>query len=143
VARHTDRVDVLLANAGASWGEAFDSHPGDAFRKVLALNVQAVFECCQGFAPLLRRAADGGEPARIVVTGSIAGIGIGTLGAHATFGYSASKAAVLHLARNLALELGPQGILVNSIAPGFFPSKMASGEGVFSFAFYENGGRYG
>lgn len=54
-------------------------------------------------------------------------MGVGTLGEQATFGYSASKAAVLHLGRNLALELGPQGILVNSIAPGFFPSKMASG----------------
>jgi NAD(P)-dependent dehydrogenase (short-subunit alcohol dehydrogenase family) len=39
--------------------------------------------------------------------------------------YSASKAAVLHLARNLAVELGPRHILVNGLAPGFFPSKMA------------------
>lgn len=51
----------------------------------------------------------------------------GTLGEHATFAYSASKAAALHLARNLAVELGPQGILTTSIAPGFFPTKMASG----------------
>jgi NAD(P)-dependent dehydrogenase (short-subunit alcohol dehydrogenase family) len=49
------------------------------------------------------------------------------LGANATFGYSASKAAVIHLAKNLAVELGPRHILVNAIAPGFFPSKMASG----------------
>lgn len=41
--------------------------------------------------------------------------------------YSASKAAVMHLARNLAVELGPRHILTNSIAPGFFPTKMASG----------------
>jgi NAD(P)-dependent dehydrogenase (short-subunit alcohol dehydrogenase family) len=43
------------------------------------------------------------------------------------FGYSASKAAVIHLAKNLAVELGPRNIRVNAIAPGFFPSKMASG----------------
>jgi NAD(P)-dependent dehydrogenase (short-subunit alcohol dehydrogenase family) len=49
------------------------------------------------------------------------------LGKQGTYGYSASKAAVLHLGRNLALELGPQGILVNNIAPGFFPTKMANG----------------
>ena len=79
------------------------------------------------FAPLLRKQASIDDPSRVVVTGSIAGIGVGTLGEQATFGYSASKAAALHLTRNLALELGPQGILVNSIAPGFFPSKMASG----------------
>lgn len=79
------------------------------------------------FAPLLRKQATLESPSRIVITASIAGIGVGTLGEHATFGYSASKAAVLHLSRNLALELGPQHILVNSIAPGFFPTKMASG----------------
>lgn len=79
------------------------------------------------FAPLLRKLATVRDPSRIVVTASITGIGVGTLGEHATFGYSASKAAALHLARNLALELGPQHILVNSIAPGFFPTKMASG----------------
>lgn len=61
------------------------------------------------------------------MTASIAGIGVGALGEQATFGYSASKAAVLHLTRNLALELGPQGILCTSIAPGFFPTKMANG----------------
>jgi NAD(P)-dependent dehydrogenase (short-subunit alcohol dehydrogenase family) len=49
------------------------------------------------------------------------------VGEHGTYGYSASKAAVIHLAKNLAVELGPRHILVNSIAPGFFPSKMASG----------------
>ena len=63
----------------------------------------------------------------MIITGSIAGIGVGTVGKNATFGYSASKAAALHLGRNLAVELGPQHILVNSIAPGFFPTKMASG----------------
>lgn len=63
----------------------------------------------------------------MIVTASVAGIGIGSLGENATFAYSASKAAALHLTRNLAVELGPQGILCNAIAPGFFPSKMASG----------------
>lgn len=66
------------------------------------------------------------DPSRIIITASVAGIGVGTLGKHATFGYSASKAAVIHLAKNLAVELGPRHILTNAIAPGFFPSKMAS-----------------
>ena len=44
-----------------------------------------------------------------------------------TIGYSASKAAVIHLGRNLAVELGPRHITVNNIAPGFFPTKMANG----------------
>ena len=57
----------------------------------------------------------------------MAGIGIGSLGENATFAYSASKAAALHITRNLAVELAPQGILCNAIAPGFFPTKMANG----------------
>lgn len=63
----------------------------------------------------------------MIITASVAGIGIGSLGKNATFGYSTSKAAVIHLAKNLAVELGPRGILVNAIAPGFFPSRMANG----------------
>lgn len=79
------------------------------------------------FAPLLQKNGTTQDPSRVIITASVAGIGIGTLGKQATFGYSASKAAVIHLARNLAVELGPRHILVNAIAPGFFPSKMASG----------------
>lgn len=80
------------------------------------------------FTPLLEAGATISDPSRVIVTGSVAGIGIGTTNsANATTGYSVSKAAVLHMARNLAVELGPRGILVNGIAPGFFPSKMANG----------------
>ncbi|KAI7095515.1 NAD(P)-binding protein, partial [Hortaea werneckii] len=127
VQKHTDHVDILLANAGASWGAPFDEHPESAFEKVMDLNVKSVFVCTQKFAPLLRKRATLEDPSRIVITASIAGIGIGTLGPNATFGYSASKAAALHLARNLAGELGPQHILTTAICPGFFPTKMANG----------------
>lgn len=47
------------------------------------------------------------------MTGSVAGLAVGSMGQYAAFSYSASKAAVLHLARNLAVELGPRHILVN------------------------------
>jgi len=127
VEKHTDHVDILLANAGATWGAPFDKHPDDAFAKVMNLNVNSVFSCVQKFAPLMRKRASKEDPSRVVITASIAGIGVGTLGENATFGYSASKAAALHLTKNLALELGPQHILVNAIAPGFFPTKMANG----------------
>lgn len=63
----------------------------------------------------------------MIITASTAGLGVGTLGPQATYGYSASKAAAIHLGRNLAVELGPRHILVNSICPGFFPTKMANG----------------
>lgn len=75
---------------------------------------------------MLQKNASIDDPSRVIITASVAGIGVGALGKHATFGYSASKAAVIHLAKNLAVELGPRHILTNAIAPGFFPSKMAS-----------------
>lgn len=76
---------------------------------------------------MLEKNASQEDPSRVIITASVAGIGVGALGPFATFGYSASKAAVIHLARNLAVDLGPRHILTNAIAPGFFPSKMASG----------------
>ncbi|KAL2268523.1 hypothetical protein VTJ83DRAFT_3369 [Remersonia thermophila] len=127
VAKQTDHVDILLANAGATWGEAFDTHPDSAFAKVMDLNVRGVFNLVQRFAPLLQKRASIEDPSRVVITSSVAGLGVGTLGKQGTYGYSASKAAVLHLGRNLAVELGPRGITVNSICPGFFPSKMSNG----------------
>lgn len=127
VAAHTGHVDILLANAGATWGEAFDTHPDGAFAKVMDLNVRGVFNLIREFAPLLEKKASVEDPSRVLITASVAGLGVGTLGKQGTYGYSASKAAVIHLGRNLALELGPRGITVNSICPGFFPSKMSNG----------------
>jgi NAD(P)-dependent dehydrogenase (short-subunit alcohol dehydrogenase family) len=127
VSAQTEHVDILLANAGATWGEGFDTHPDGAFAKVMDLNVRGVFNLIREFAPLLQKRASAEDPSRVVITASVAGLGIGTLGKQGTYGYSASKAAVIHLGRNLAVELGPRGITVNSICPGFFPSKMSNG----------------
>ncbi|KAI2608539.1 uncharacterized protein GGS25DRAFT_281408 [Hypoxylon fragiforme] len=127
VSQHTDHVDILMANAGATWGAPFDTHPDAAFQKVMDLNVKGVFLCIQKFAPLLQKRATLEDPSRVIITASTAGLGTASLGQAATFGYSASKAAVIHLGRNLAVDLGPRHILVNSICPGFFPTKMANG----------------
>ncbi|KAL7959239.1 hypothetical protein V8C34DRAFT_280731 [Trichoderma compactum] len=127
VSKHTDHVDILFANAGATWGEAFDTHPDEAFAKVMDLNVKAVFNTVRVFTPLLQKHASLDDPSRVLITASVAGLGVGAVGKQGSYGYSASKAAVLHLGRNLALELGPRGITVNSICPGFFPSKMSNG----------------
>jgi len=127
VAKTTDHVDILFANAGATWGAPFDTHPEGAFSKVMDLNVKSVFYTVQKFEPLLSKKASTSNPSRVIITASVAGIGVGTLGENGTFAYSASKAAALHLAKNLAVELGPRGIITNAIAPGFYPTKMASG----------------
>lgn len=127
VKKHTPHVDILLANAGATWGEQFDTHPDSAFAKVMDLNVRGVFNTIRLFTPMLEKRGTVDDPSRVIITASVAGMGVGTLGKQGTYGYSASKAAVLHLGRNLAVELGPRHIAVNSICPGFFPSKMANG----------------
>jgi NAD(P)-dependent dehydrogenase (short-subunit alcohol dehydrogenase family) len=89
-----------------------------------------MLDCCADnghrFTPLLAKSASVEDPSRVIVTGSVAGIGTGSVGEYGAYSYAASKAAVLHLARNLAVELGPRHILVNGIAPGFFMSKMAA-----------------
>jgi NAD(P)-dependent dehydrogenase (short-subunit alcohol dehydrogenase family) len=125
VSKTTDHVDILFANAGATWGEKFDTHPESAFSKVMDLNVKSVFYTVQKFAPLLEARATTEAPSSVIVTASIAGIGVGSLGETATFSYSASKAAVIHLTKNLAVDLGPRHIMCNSIAPGFYLTKMA------------------
>lgn len=86
-----------------------------------------LFRSSKRFTPLLQVKATTDEPSRVIITASVAGIAVGTQGNNATFGYSASKAAAIHLAKNLAVALGPRHILTNAVAPGFYPSKMASG----------------
>lgn len=130
LAKRESKLHVLVNNSGAAWGEDFDSHPDSAWTKVMTLNVQRVFTMTQLLAPLLQAAAgqtaetEGQpvqDPARVINIGSIDGIRVPTL---PNFGYSASKAALHHLGRTLAVELGPRGITTNTIACGPFPSKM-------------------
>jgi NAD(P)-dependent dehydrogenase (short-subunit alcohol dehydrogenase family) len=123
----TQHVDILFANAGASWGASFENQPEHAFTKIMDLNVKSIFYTVQRLQPLLRRRATIGNPSTVIINSSAAGIGVGTLGEHGTHAYSVSKAAAIHLARVLAVELGPRGINTNAICPGFFPTKMSAG----------------
>ena len=76
---------------------------------------------------MLEAAGTPDDPSRIIVVSSIAGTHVPHTGNNGTIMYSVSKAAAHHLARNLAVELGPRNITTNTVAPGFFPSKLASG----------------
>lgn len=127
VSKTTDHVDILFANAGATWGAPFDTTPEDPFSKVMDLNVKSVFFTAQKFRPLLEKNATQTNPSKIIITASVTGLGLGTLGKNATYAYSASKAAAIHLAKNLAVDLGARGITTNAIAPGFYPTKMTTG----------------
>ena len=115
------RLDVLVNNAGATWGEALESFPEAAWDKVLDLNLKAPFFLSRACLPLLTAAATADDPSRIINVGSIDGLRVPE---GATYSYSTSKAGVHQLTRVLARELGPRHVTVNAIAPGPFASKM-------------------
>jgi NAD(P)-dependent dehydrogenase (short-subunit alcohol dehydrogenase family) len=121
VASREGRLDVLVNNAGANWGEPMETFPDAAWDKVLALNVKAVFHLTRRLVPSLEKAASDEDPARVINIGSIDGLKPPLL---ETYSYSASKAAVHHMSRVLAKQLAPKRITVNAVAPGPFQSRM-------------------
>ncbi|KAG9235556.1 hypothetical protein BJ875DRAFT_267666 [Amylocarpus encephaloides] len=127
VRKEEGKLDLLVANAGATWGSKFEDAPDQSSVKILDLNVRGVFLLAQKFAPLLEAAGTRQDPSRIILVSSTAGINVPHVGESGTIMYSVSKAAAHHLARNLAIELGPRNITTNTVAPGFFPSKLANG----------------
>jgi 3-oxoacyl-[acyl-carrier protein] reductase len=115
-------VDVLVNNAGGVAGQ--EAHPieevGDAdWDRIFAINIGAAFALSGAVAPGMKRAGSG----RIVNISSGAGLGPSLTGIQA---HCSAKHAVVGLTRQLAHELGPFGITVNSVAPGFVRSNPAS-----------------
>lgn len=120
VAALHDHVDVLVNNAGATWGVPLAEHDTASWNRVLDLNVQGVFHATKFFLPLLQANASAEAPSRVINIGSIDGLRAPVM---ETYSYGASKAAVHHLTRHLAKHLAP-AVTVNAIAPGPFESKM-------------------
>jgi NAD(P)-dependent dehydrogenase (short-subunit alcohol dehydrogenase family) len=116
-------LHVLVNNAGTAWGAPLGEYPESGFRKVIALNTEAVFFLTQALLPLLSSGATADDPARVINVGSIDGLRVPELD---TFAYSASKAAVHHMTRVLAVKLGERHITVNAVAPGPFESRMTA-----------------
>ncbi|GAB2918740.1 SDR family oxidoreductase [Rhodococcus aerolatus] len=117
----TDRVHVLVNNAGATWGAPLAEFPASAWDKVLDLNLKAPFFTTRALLGLLEADASHDDPARVINIGSIDGLRVPGM---PTYSYSSSKAGLHHLTRVLAGELAARKVTVNAIAPGPFESKM-------------------
>jgi gluconate 5-dehydrogenase len=114
------RVDILVNNAGVTWGAEPEQLPLDKWQKVIDVNLTGAFLFAQAAGrEMLKR-----EYGRIINIASIAGLAASVHGPHYA-AYSASKAGLIGLTRELAASWGRKNIRVNAIAPGFFHSRMA------------------
>lgn len=110
----SDRLDIVVNNAGVTWGAPFEEYPPGAWDKVMNLDVAVPFRLVQALLPLLEAAAGHDDPARVINIGSIDGH---TVGGFDNFAYAAAKAGIHQLTRVLAYRLGPHGVAVNCVAP--------------------------
>jgi len=116
-----DKLDILINNAGAVWSAPIDSFPEAGWDKIMDINVKGLFFMTQKCLPLLKAAGSKEDPARVINIASINGIRNSGM---TTYSYTASKSAVVNLTTHMATDLVDQNILVNGIAPGYFPSQM-------------------
>ena len=118
-------VDVLVNNAGTTWGQPAEDHSYEGWQKVMTLNVDVCFLVAQEVA---RRFMIPRQSGKIINIASIAGFkgNRANSGIH-TVAYNTSKAAAINLTRALAGEWGQYNINVKAICPGYFPTKLAKG----------------
>ena len=117
------RIDVLVNNAGISWGESIDTMPVEKWRQVLETNATGCFLVSQAVGREMRRARSGSIiniASVVALVGTPADVLDGV-------GYSASKGAIVAFTRDLAVKWAPDGIRVNAIAPGFFDTRLSHG----------------
>lgn len=122
IAQRLGTVDILVTAAGGVRGQVaqpLENISESAWHQLFAANVDGAFYCAQAVAPLMKAGGWG----RIVTIASGAGLRPSLTGIQA---YSSAKHALVGLTKQLALELGPHGITVNSVAPGFVLSNPAT-----------------
>lgn len=119
------QLDIIINNAGKTWGSPLESFPDKAWASVMAVNVQGPFTIVRELLPLLEKSGANSieNPARVLNIGSLAGKKVERLDA---FSYATSKAAIHHLSREMAAVLADRNIAVNTIIPGYFPTKMTA-----------------
>jgi len=122
VLAHFGRVDVLVNNAGATWGQPAEEYDFGGWQKVLATNLDGNFLLTQAIA---RDCMIPRRYGRIMFVASVAGVGGVDPRIMETIAYNTSKGGVVNMARSLAAEWGKHDVTVNCICPGFFRTKMA------------------
>ncbi|WP_421731699.1 SDR family oxidoreductase [Brevundimonas sp.] len=123
VKARVETLNILVNNAGRTWGAPLDAYPDEAWDAVMPINVQVPFTLVRDLLPVLEAAGTASDPARILNIGSIAGNSVHRLSAYA---YTASKAALHHLTRELASDLARRHVAANIIVPGWFPTDMTA-----------------
>lgn len=123
VGRRTNKLHILVNNAGVTWGEPFETFPHAAWEKVMNVNVAALFTLTRDLVPLMEAASTESDPARIINLGSVMGT---KPVADMAFSYAASKAAVHHLTEIFANDFSGRRITCNAFAPGPFKSRMTA-----------------
>jgi NAD(P)-dependent dehydrogenase (short-subunit alcohol dehydrogenase family) len=113
-------VDVLVNNAGTSWGAPAEDTPLEGWQKVIDVNLTGVFLFSQAAGRMMIERGGGS----IVNIASVAGLRGSPPGAMDAIAYNASKGGVISFTRDLAHKWAHHGIRVNAIAPGWFPSEM-------------------
>jgi 2-dehydro-3-deoxy-D-gluconate 5-dehydrogenase len=116
----TDGIDFVVNNAGITVRAPFASGTREDWQNIQEVNVSAAAELSRIAYPYLRKSR---HPGRLIFISSMAA----HLGFDEVVPYAVSKSAVLGLMRGLAVEWARDGILVNSVAPGWFPSEMTRG----------------
>jgi NAD(P)-dependent dehydrogenase (short-subunit alcohol dehydrogenase family) len=114
------RIDVLINNAGTSWGAPVEEMTLAQWNKVVETNLTGTFLFSQAVGKVMIARRRG----KIINIASIAGLR-GTPSELPAIGYSSSKGGVIAFTRDLAWKWGMHGIQVNAIAPGWFPSDMS------------------
>lgn len=121
MAKREDRLDILINNAGAAWGEPYLEFSEAGWHRTMDLNVKTPFFLTQKLHDLLVAGGKGDHPAKVIHVSSIDGQKINPW---ETYAYQASKAGVIQLTRRMAARLIEDNIIVTSIAPGAFASEM-------------------
>ncbi|MGB3470538.1 MAG: SDR family oxidoreductase [Erythrobacter sp.] len=119
--KREDKLDILINNAGAAWGQPYLEFNEAGWHRTMDLNVKTPFFLTQKLHDLLVAAGKGDHPAKVIHVSSIDGQRINPW---ETYAYQASKAGVIQLTRRMAARLVQDNIIVTSIAPGAFASEM-------------------